>query len=129
MKNTTPRRLKILLVDDDREFRDMVRACLESAGHAVVEASDGIGALKLFAATHPDLVVTDVVMPDRDGLSTIMEIKKTNLNTKIIVVSGDGRMMPPSHYLNVARHLGADRTLPKPLDLDLLLTVVEGFAI
>jgi DNA-binding response OmpR family regulator len=75
----------------------------------------------------PDVVVTDIVMPDREGISTIMELRKRKTNTWIIAMSGGKRAS--SDYLNWARKLGADRALDKPLDLALLLKTIAESAV
>src|SRR5688572_15378750 len=106
--------MKVLIIDDDSEIRMMLRELLETNGYEVSEAENGEAGLRAFEKTLPEVVVTDIVMPDREGISTIMELKKRKANTRIIAISGGARSS--SDYLNWARKLGADRTLDKPLN-------------
>jgi CheY-like chemotaxis protein len=118
----------ILLIDDDGPFRAMVRVCLETAGHIVIEAHNGQEGLVLYAAAPADLVLTDVVMPDKDGIGLIIELRKKYPAAKIIAMSGGGRG-PAGDYLKVARQLGAVGTLPKPFAIvDLLAAINEALA-
>jgi DNA-binding response OmpR family regulator len=114
--------MKVLIIDDDPDIRMMLRELLEKNGYEVSEAENGESGLRIFDKTLPELVVTDIVMPDREGISTIMELKKRKPNTKIIAISGGQRSSPD--YLNWARKLGADKALDKPLNLELLLRAI-----
>ncbi len=80
----------ILLIDDEELVRLTLREMLLSAGHTVADAADGRAALALFSATKPDLVVTDILMPEQEGLQTIAQMRKLRLNIKIIAISGGG---------------------------------------
>lgn len=104
---------KILLVDDDVPFRTMLRTTLTKLGYEVEEAADGAKAMKCFTAAPPDLVLTDLIMPDREGLETIGEIRRLIPNVKVIAMSGGGRINAKD-FLIVARYMGANRTLAKP---------------
>ncbi|MBF0474756.1 MAG: response regulator [Deltaproteobacteria bacterium] len=81
---------KILVVDDDASFRHMLCLSLGKDGHSVVEASDGNMAVKLVGNESVDLVITDIIMPDKEGIELILELKKTNPEIKIIAISGGG---------------------------------------
>jgi DNA-binding response OmpR family regulator len=115
----------ILIIDDDKEIRTMLRELLEFNGYAVIEAADGNAGVRQFEATLPDLVITDIVMPDQEGISTILEIRKKKRDTRIIAISGGGLMASPDDYLSIARKLGADRVFMKPLQLAALLSAVR----
>ena len=115
----------ILLVDDDIHICKLIRNMLEQDGYPTVSASNGSEAMQLFKDHRPDLVITDIVMPDKDGLETIMELKKTNHAVKIIAISGGGKVGPKS-YLSLAERLGAAATLEKPIDRDQLLATVNA---
>lgn len=104
---------RILLVDDDESFRKMLRITLGKMGHQVVEAPNGKEALKLFQDSPPDLVMTDLIMPEKEGLETIRELRRSNPMVKIIAMSGGGRVNP-GDFLKVAKILGANTVLAKP---------------
>jgi DNA-binding response OmpR family regulator len=116
----------ILVIDDDDTMRRMVRRILEAAGHEIVEAADGNQGTRLFAERKPELVVTDIVMPDKEGIETILDIRKIDDKAKIIAVSGGGVDIG-LNYLGVAGKLGATAVLAKPFrvnELNDLVTVV-----
>ena len=114
---------KILVIDDDDTVRLSLRLALEDADHQVEEAGDGLEGLNRFQANPADLVITDIFMPEKEGLETIDEIKRLSPATKIIAISGGGRM-DPQDYLETARQLGADQALFKPFDIAQLVAVV-----
>ncbi len=116
---------RILVVDDDDQIRNAFRLTLERAGYEVEEAQDGKAAMKRFAEWHADLVITDIVMPEKDGLEVMMELRHTAPNVKILAISGGGRINPFS-YLAMAKHLGADAVLVKPVDKETLLKTVAS---
>lgn len=115
---------RILLVDDDPQVRMMLRMLLEDSGYEVEEAGNGLSALKAFSDRHADLIIIDLIMPEKEGLDTIMELKEDSRPVKIIAVSGGGRIAPMG-YLDVAQKLGADRVFAKPVDGDELLQAIE----
>ena len=116
---------RILIIDDDNQFRVMLRIMLENAGHKdIVEAENGHIGMKLIRKDHFDLVITDIIMPDKDGIETIMETKKEFPAIKIIALSGGGKIGPDS-YLVMAGHLGADKTLVKPFQQSELIDAVR----
>jgi len=108
---------KILLVDDDDSFRKMLRLTLTKMGYDVVEARDGKEALVLHHQLSPDLVLTDLIMPEKEGLETIEELRRVYPGIKIIAMSGGGRLSA-TNYLKVAKLMGADRILAKPFSND-----------
>jgi CheY-like chemotaxis protein len=115
----------ILLVDDNDEFRTMLSKVLTRAGFQVQEASDGRQAIELYGIHPSDLVITDLVMPEKEGLETIMEFKRLYAGSKIIAISGEERIGPQAS-LQVAKALGAQRVLAKPFsDRDILEAVSE----
>ena len=105
----------ILLVDDDDLFGDMVKKTLLHLGYAVVRAHNGNEALQLYDPLKVDLVLTDLIMPDKEGLELISELRHAHPTVKIIAMSGGGRNTP-EEYLPIARLLGAVRTLTKPFE-------------
>jgi CheY-like chemotaxis protein len=114
----------ILLIDDDNQFRTMLRKMMERNGYEVIEASDGKEGIKLYRKNPTDLIITDLIMPEKDGIETIQELKKDFPNIKIIAISGGGRL-GPQDYLHLAEMLGAQRTLTKPIELPELLKTIE----
>ena len=116
---------RILIMDDDNQFRVMLRIMLENAGYKdIEEAENGQIGMKLIRKDHFDLVITDIIMPDKEGIETIMEIRKEFPAIKIIAMSGGGKIGADS-YLVMAGHLGAGRTLAKPFQQSELVNAVR----
>jgi len=116
---------KILIIDDDNQFRRLCRIILENAGYTdIVEAENGHIGMKLIRNDHFDLVITDIIMPDKEGIETIMETRKDFPAIKIIAMSGGGKV-GPDNYLVMAGHLGAGRTLAKPFQQSELVNAVR----
>lgn len=116
---------RILVVDDDDQFRRMLQRTLERAGYEVEPAADGREAVRLFEAHPPDLVLTDLVMPEQEGLETIMTLRRKYKTPRIIAMSGGGRNQP-EEYLEAARVLGVAATLEKPFATRDLLALVRS---
>lgn len=116
---------RILLIDDDAEVRTTLRAMLEHAGHTVVEAQDGVDGLRAMRTTAPDLIITDILMPEKEGIETIQEIRAECPDIKIIAISGGG-VTGRHMFLDVAQKLGADSVLEKPVMLRTLVRSVEA---
>lgn len=114
----------ILLVDDDAAVRKTVRLLLERATHTVVEAADGRGALSCLGTAHFDLVVTDLNMPEMDGIEVLMALRARGVGVPVVAISGGGRM-PKELLLKSAGALGAVTTLAKPFALSELRSAVE----
>ena len=114
---------RILLIDDEEAVRLTVGEILRRAGYEVQSANDGKSGLDLFRRQNFDLLITDLLMPERDGLETIMELRRGRTPLKIMVISGCGQTLG-SEYMQIARHLGADYSLPKPFTRVELLAVV-----
>lgn len=117
---------KILLVDDDESFRKMVRITLAQLGYQVREARNGREALGFFEEEPPDLILTDIVMPEKEGLEMIGELRLQHPWLRIVAMSGGGRVNAKDS-LKVARRLGVDGVLEKPFsqeELEILLAKV-----
>lgn len=112
---------RVLIVDDEPQVRAVVRAILETAQFDIADAPDGRGALDQVKACRPDLVITDLVMPDQEGMSLIHQLRVAYPDLAIIAMSGarGGR------YLPTARALGANATIEKPFDPDTLLASIR----
>jgi DNA-binding NtrC family response regulator len=114
---------KILVIDDDVIVRETIVQILEDGGHQVVSAEDGKRGMTAFRAERPDLIITDIIMPEQEGIQTITEIRGAQPNAKIIAISGGGRI-GNTDFLKIARHLGAFDAIAKPFDPDDLLSRV-----
>ena len=115
----------ILVIEDDSSFRNVLVQMLEREGYDVRQAENGNQAISLCDDFVPDLVITDIIMPDKEGLETIQELLLSFPGIKIIAMSGGGKFGPDS-YLPLAQKLGAKKTLQKPfMRDDLLMTVSE----
>jgi DNA-binding response OmpR family regulator len=105
---------KILVFDDEPSILLMIKKMLEKAGHEVDIALNGKDGMEQFERNRPDLVITDIIMPEKEGLETILELRKRYPALKIIAISGGGRVGPDG-YLPSAKLLGADMVFQKPL--------------
>lgn len=106
---------RILIVDDDAGMRLLLTRILTAAGHDVQEASDGAVALETYASQPSDVVITDLVMPGKEGLETIRELRRRDADVRIIAMSGGGSGGHGTDgYLKTAKLLGANRILAKP---------------
>ncbi len=112
----------ILVIDDQEPIRSLLRIALEGAGHEVLEASNGRLGLELYRERSADLIITDIVMPEMNGLEMMLELTRNFLNVKVIAMSGGLESEGP---LNVAKLLGARQTFQKPLDMKALLSAVR----
>ncbi len=114
----------ILVIDDNKELRTLLAKALGAAGYTVATAEDGHQGLIKFAALRPDLVLTDLCMPVKEGIEVITEVRRTHPQTKIIAMSSGGE---GGHtvYLKLAQKLGAARQLEKPFSVQELLTTVQ----
>ena len=114
----------ILLVEDNRDLREMLRTTLVKRKYTVSEASNGKEALLRFKPAITDMIITDLIMPDEDGLKVIMKIKEMKPGIKIIAISGGGKA-GPGNYLDLAKMLGADEVISKPFSINDLMKKIE----
>jgi DNA-binding response OmpR family regulator len=105
-------------------MRTLLRQVMEWAGYEVIEAGDGREGMHQYRKQPVDLVITDLIMPEQEGLETISSLKKENPSLKIIAISGGGRIGPEA-YLPAAQELGADRVFSKPFDVRELAEAVK----
>jgi CheY-like chemotaxis protein len=115
---------RILIIDDDESMLYLLRQILECAGHEVLEATDGAVGARLFRQERPEIVITDIFMPEQDGLETILTLKREFPTVKIIAISGGGQIGDLS-YLEMTRKFGADRVLRKPFTPQAMLTTIQ----
>ena len=116
---------RILVIDDDVQFRQMLRQALERHGYEVVEAQNGREGLKLYIQTPIDLVITDIIMPEKEGVETIIEFKRDFPDVKIIAISGGSRRLDAGDCLYYVESLGLPHTFIKPFDHEKLLEAVK----
>lgn len=116
---------KILLVDDDELVRYALTRVLTGAGHQVEVAENGLKASLQFKLSPPDLVLTDVVMPDQDGLELLREISELNSQIPVVVMTGGGEIVGQD-YLLFADRLGASAIIAKPFENSVLLSKIDG---
>ena len=114
----------ILLVEDDELVRDMLTQMLQRASHTVVSASNGEEATELLKNNKPDLMVTDIIMPKKSGITLISEVKHHHPTMEIIAISGGGRL-DPIGYLDLSESLGAAVSFEKPIDNHALLMAID----
>ncbi|MGE4558745.1 MAG: response regulator [Desulfobulbus sp.] len=116
--------MRILVIDDDDQMRVLLRQVMEWAGYEVEEAGNGREGMQKQRRLPADLVITDLIMPEQEGLETIGLLRKEFPATKVIAISGGGRIGPEA-YLPAAQELGADRVFSKPFDVRELAGAVK----
>jgi DNA-binding response OmpR family regulator len=114
----------VLIVEDDKELREMLKLSLSRRNFTVFEADNGKSAIAHFKPTITDLVVTDLIMPEEDGLKVVIKLRELKPTIKIIAISGGGKVGPGS-YLNLAKALGADAIYSKPFSINDLIAKIE----
>jgi len=114
----------ILIIDDEAQVRQLLKSLLSRVGYVIDMAGDGREGMRLFRQKGHSLVITDLIMPEKEGIETIAELRREPKIPKIIAVSGGGRASSEG-YLLIAKRLGADATLRKPIPLNLLLSTVR----
>lgn len=114
----------ILIVEDDKELREMLKMSLLRKNFTVIEAENGKAAITHFKPLLTDVVVTDLIMPEEDGLKVVIKLKELKPSIKIIAISGGGKVGPGS-YLNLAKALGADAIYSKPFSINDLIAKIE----
>ena len=115
----------ILVIDDDEQFRAMLVQMLTQEGHRVTAAVDGEEGLRLIGQIHPQLIITDILMPNKDGMDLILELNRANSKIPVIAVSGGRRCITAEFNLDSAALLGARATLAKPFSRADLRLVLE----
>ena len=116
---------KILVVEDDVSFRNVLVQMLKNSGYFVQQAGDGDQALEICCEFDPDIVITDIIMPNKEGLETIQDLMAIKPGIKIIAMSGGGKYGPYS-YLPLALKLGAKAVLEKPFMRNEMIEVIEN---
>ena len=116
---------RILVIDDEPLLRSTVVTILTREGFSVEEASDGEAGIAKFRKNQPDVVITDIFMPNRDGIEVVMELKRSNPRTKIIAMTGGGQRRM-GEIASAANLLGADHILHKPFERESLLAALNA---
>ncbi len=114
----------ILLIDDETDILLLLQRILENAGYNVMTAENGKIADRLLALHSFDLVITDIIMPEKDGMEVIFQLRQTSPGIKIIAISGGGKLAPEG-YLKMAEIAGANAIIQKPFESSDLITVVD----
>jgi CheY-like chemotaxis protein len=115
---------RILVIDDDEQVLDMLYESLTREGYDVLKASNGEQGLRLCRENSVDLIITDIIMPEKEGIETIIELRKDFPNVKIIAISGGGRA-GTKDYLQMAKIFGVQRTFTKPVAREQLLDAIK----
>ena len=116
---------RILVVDDDEEYTQSIKELIEADGYEVVICNNGRDALTMQALNPFDIIVTDIIMPEVDGLEVIIQVSKSHPSTKLIAISGGG-LLHATDLLFMAKHLGASSVLSKPFNYKLLKTQLKN---
>jgi DNA-binding response OmpR family regulator len=116
---------RICLVEDDRPLRTVLARFLTQSGYEVVQAEHGRQALQVMELRPADLVITDMIMPEMDGVETIVALRREYPKVKIIAMSGGG-LRSAEQYLQLAQMLGAQKTFSKPIIPQELLDTISG---
>jgi CheY-like chemotaxis protein len=116
----------VLVIDDEEQVRQLIRETLEPAGYEVEEAGDGREGLNRYRTKPADLVIMDILMPDQDGLESIMTLHREFPLSRVIAITGGSDMIGIMNFLDVAKMLGARQTLQKPFEVKALLEAVAA---
>ena len=116
---------RILVIDDNDDLRELMKVILEQSGYEVELAEDGQAGLAVQRARPADIVITDIFMPNQDGIETIAQFRRDFPQLKLIVMSGDAKLVKDSAHFLTAREMGAHGVLSKPFDEDELLRVIR----
>jgi len=116
---------RILVIDDEPGIRNLLKEMLEISGYEVLLAANGSEGIAQFKTFQPDLIITDMVMPEKNGIEAIMELKKISPGSKIIAISGGGHIAAEK-YLMLASALNVESTISKPFEPDQILAAVQS---
>jgi CheY-like chemotaxis protein len=117
---------RILVIDDDVQMRQMLKQMLERQGYEVVVAADGKEGMMLYRQEATDLIITDIIMPNKEGVETIIELRHDFPDVKIIAMSGGSRALDAQDCLTYVKCLGASCVFSKPFERMELLEAIQG---
>jgi len=115
---------RILLIEDEQQVRELLREILEQNGHEIIACKNGADGIRQYKESSFDLVIMDVLLPDKDGFETLNELKQHHNQVNVLAISG-GYAPSTVNVLHIAQRLGARQTLAKPFDLTDFLAVVD----
>ena len=115
---------RILIIDDESVIQDLLVDMLEREGYETITASDGKEGMRIYRENPTDLIITDLIMPKKEGIETIMELRRDFRDVKVIAMSGGG-MNDSDTYLQIAKTIGVEKTLAKPFNRKELLRAVQ----
>ncbi len=115
---------RILVIEDDNDVRKLLRQVLERVGYKVEEACDGEEGIERYREKQADLIITDIIMPKKEGIETITDLRVEFPDVKVIAISGGGRL-GPEPYLELAKGFGANRIIMKPFTTAEILEAVQ----
>jgi|694.fasta_scaffold110084_3 CheY-like chemotaxis protein len=118
--------LKILVIEDENLLSDLLKKFLTRDGHQVLIANDGVEGIKIYYQFRPDLIITDIIMPEKDGIEVIVEVLKDNPELPIIAISGGRRAVTADFNLDSAEMLGVKGILQKPFTHEQLQELIES---
>ena len=116
---------KILIIDDESHILLMLKKMLERAGYEIEIAASGTEGIELFKKSRADLVITDIIMPEKEGLETIREMRRIKSDLKIIAMSGGGKVSA-DNYLEIAKIFGASKAIAKPFTQKEMILAVKS---
>jgi DNA-binding response OmpR family regulator len=116
---------RILIIDDDIQFNRMLKQTLEKQGYEVTTAQNGREGIQYYQKNPMDLVVTDLIMPEKEGVETIMELKRNYPDVKIVAMSGGGRIKSED-LLRIVEGIGVDATFSKPFEREDFLNTIKN---
>jgi DNA-binding response OmpR family regulator len=115
---------RILIIDDEPHILLMLKKMLEQSGYEVDLAANGVEGIELFRRSNADVVITDIIMPEKEGLETIREMRRIKQDLKIIAMSGGGKVSA-DNYLEIAKIFGASRVISKPFTKSEMVSAVR----
>jgi len=115
---------KILIIDDDIQILDVMTSFLKRSNHDIHTAADGIQGIRQLETQEFDLVITDVIMPEQDGIGVLLWLLNQTKRPKVIAMSGGSALLDQTYLLNICKKLSADKILTKPIDFETLTHAV-----
>lgn len=117
--------IHILVIDTDADTLETCERHLSSRKEITITTCDGLAAMRAFGCCNPDIVLIELLMPERDGIELLLEIKRVSPQTKVLAMSGGGPSLTADFVLYLAKRLGADGTISKPIGASRLLETIE----